>query len=322
MFGIGGNATFTVDPINGFQMQSFSVTSFTLFGVSGLSAPSGSGGAGSTGAASLTPTADLASPLEGAAVTGLPTNGGGRQYIDVTFNDVNGVGLNTAAIESGPAPFTIAVNGQPVSGLTIAGSPTPVAGEPNTFQYLVSGFPTTTGVVTVQFLPGAFADSAGNQDVGSTEQFYLVAAAGASPPPTAVLANPSAGQPVTAATLNGGGYIEVTYESLDGTAINQTALGTAAPFTLSGSGLDGVELGQKVTGLPGAVPVLVGAPLLISGSSSTATSVTYRYYLANSDSTGATPLFGAGTVVLSFITGAIQTGDGANGVGLTQSFTV
>ena len=82
----------------------------------------------------------------------------------------------------------------------------------------MTGFPTNqTGVVTVQFLPGAFSDTSGVQDIGSSEQFYLVASTGASPGPTAELANPAPGQPVTAATLNADGYIDVSYRALTAT---------------------------------------------------------------------------------------------------------
>ena len=319
VFGIGGSASFTIDPINGFQMQSFSVNSFSLFGVGGLSAPSpGSGNSAGSSAALLFPTADLASPLNGAAVTGLQTDPTThQQYIDITFNDVNGVGLNAASILDATPEFTIQINGQTNSNITINGTPTAVAGKPNTYRYTVMGFPTsTTGVVTVTFLPGSFSDNGGTLNAGSSEQFYLVATPGAAPPPIAVLANPSTGQPVTAASLNAGGYIEVTYQSLDGTAINQSLLGTAVPFTLSGTGLDGVQL-------TGGVPVIVGAPLMVSGSSATATSVTYRYYLQNSDSTGATPLFQDGTVTLTFTSHAFDTTGGTyNGTGLTQTFTI
>src|SRR5262249_24762737 len=36
VFSIGGSATFTIDPVNGFQMQTFSVGNFSIFGGIGI----------------------------------------------------------------------------------------------------------------------------------------------------------------------------------------------------------------------------------------------------------------------------------------------
>ena len=329
VFAIGGSATFTISPTTGFHMQSFSVGSFTLFGTVGIPAPgSGSGGP----AVALFPTADIATPAAGAVITeGTPITS-----IDVTFNDVNNDGLNTSQILSSNQKFQIEINGQVDQAITVNPTPTLVSG--NTYAFAVSGFPTNqTGVVTIVFLPGTFSDGTGAnavQNLGSTEQFYIVAPGQTSPGPTATLASPAPGQPVTPATLNADGYIDVTYTSHDGNAIDKTKLnvgvgpgGTLAPFTLSGSGLGNVELSN-------GAPVIVGTPQLMSGTEANATSVTYRYYLQANPSTGGSSsssssagLFQDGTVTLTFAANAFFTTNGTtdvagNSAGLTQMFTI
>ena len=123
MFSIGGSATFTIDPTSGFHMQSFSVGSFSLFGV-GSGTTSGSGGS----AVALFPTADLASPLDGAVVSDQTLASTPLTYIDVTFNDVNNVGLNTSSILSSNQKFQILLNGQVDSSITVNPTPTLVSG--------------------------------------------------------------------------------------------------------------------------------------------------------------------------------------------------
>ena len=322
VFAIGGSATFTISPTTGFHMQSFSVGSFTLFGTVGIPAP---GSGSSSPVVALFPTADIASPISGAAVT----VGTQISTIDVTFNDVNNDGLNTSRILSSNQKFQVEVNGQVDQNVTVNPTPTLVSG--NTYAFAVTGLPTNTpAVITIVFLPGTFSDGTGAnavENLGSSEQFYIVPAGQTQPGPTATLANPAPGQPVTAATLNADGYIDVTYTSHDGNAIDKTTLGnvTVAPFTLSGTGLGNVELQN-------GAPVLLGTPQLMSGTEANATSVTYRYYLqatpsSGSSTTSSTGLFQNGTVTLTFAAGAFSETNGTTDVasnvgGLTQTFMV
>ena len=332
VFGIGGSAAFTISPTTGFHMQSFSVGSFTLFNTVGIPAAGSGGSAGSSPTVALFPTADIAAPANGAVVTqGTPITS-----IAVTFNDVNNDGLNLTQIMGSTQKFQIEINGQVMQGVTVNPTPTRVSG--NTYAFAVSNFPTNvTGVVTIVFLPGTFSDGTGAnavQNLGSTEQFYIVPQGQTSPGPTATLANPAPGQPVTPGTLNAVGYIDVTYTSHDGNAIDKTKLnvgvgpgGTLAPFTLSGSGLGNIELSN-------GAPVIVGTPQLMSGTEANATSVTYRYYLQANPSTGGSSsssssagLFQDGTVTLTFAANAFFTTNGTtdvagNSAGLTQMFTI
>ncbi|MFZ0041730.1 MAG: hypothetical protein WAK93_10520, partial [Solirubrobacteraceae bacterium] len=335
VFAIDGNVTFTIDPTNGFQMQSFAVTGFSILGAS--LTPNNSA------VPTMFPTAELAAPYNGQIVyqscAGFttPCTTSNLTSINVTFNDVDGLTPNVPT----SVPFTILQNGNTISTLTVQGSPKLVSqsapvtnngvttGGSVTYQYTLTGFPGTPGLYTVQFLPGAFSVGTGNnvvQDVGSVANFSVVASSTSSPAPVASLSNPSSSQPVTAGTLNTGGYIDVTYRSLDGSPINQTLLmgvsenlsGTTVsvtPFKLSGTGLDGVQLDAN------GFAVLTQAPTSTSQSSSTDTSVTLRYYFANKDSTGATPLFQDGTVTLSFPASAFSDAKASSLAGM-QTFTI
>ena len=294
---ISGFATFTISSVSGLQLQNFKVTDFALFPTSSPTPPS------SVTAPTLFPTATLAAPVKGAVVSSGPTT------IDVTFNDVNGVGLNAPTITDASAEFDLLFNGASQSTVTVNGASTLVSG--TTYRYSLSA-PLAAGLWTVRFVQGAFSDNGGATNMSADQQFVVFTPTTNSPKPgpVATLANPAAGGTITAAQINAQGYIDVTYTSLPGTtggtpdpilksSIENSAV---APFTLTGSGVTGV------TRDGGNVPALLGAPLLISGRADTATTVTYRYYLKPIDSTYATPLFSAGAVVVSFQANRIQSG--------------
>ena len=137
----------------------------------------------------------------------------------MTFNDVNNDGLNTSQILGPNQKFQVEVNGQVDQNVTVNPTPTLVSG--NTYAFAVSGLPTNQpAVITIVFLPGTFSDGTGAnavENLGSSEQFYIVASGQTQPGPTATLANPAPGQPVTAVTLNGDGYIDVTYRATTAT---------------------------------------------------------------------------------------------------------
>ena len=309
---IGGNASFTIDPATGFHLVSFNIGTFSLFGAPGIDA-------GAATASALFPTASASLPFAGSTIADDTLGTTTRfDHIDVAYSA--GVDPSTSQTQK----FSILINGAVVPGLVVSTVPTRVAGQVNTWRYTVTGFPTNqTGIVAVQFLPGAFS-SGGVQDVGSVQTFSLVAHTGDQAGPVAALANPAPGQPVTASALNTAGYIDVSYRSMDGAPINKSTLTTLAPFTLTGPGVAGVLLN------PDNTPVLVGTPLLIGGTSASATSVTYRYFLQKSS--GATGgLFGNGQVTVTFLNGKFATTDGIkNGdpravigtPGQTQTFTL
>ena len=93
-----------------------------------------------------------------------------------------------------------------------------------------------------------------------------------------------------AAALNQKQYLDVTFSSQDGTAINKATIIDSTPFKLSGTGLDRIQLMSDGT------PILRGSqPLLISGFEDTAQSVTYRYFLTPIESATPAPSRGSRT---------------------------
>ena len=252
-------------------MQSFSVSDFDLLGID-----AGLGSGSPSGASSLAPTAALATPVAETTLDDTKP----LTSIDITFTDLSGSGLDTSSddtsILSSLQKFTVLLNGQPISGLVVNPVPTAVVGEPGTYRFTLTGFPTgQAGTVTIEFLPGSFADGAGTTDVGSTAEFFLAAPVGGAASatgPTATLSSPAPGEAVTAAALNAAGYIDITYASHNGSPIDESFLNTLAPFTITGTGAANVK---SISG----VLQLVGAPEALDGGSTTDTSVTYRYFL-------------------------------------------
>jgi hypothetical protein len=111
----------------------------------------------------VSPTAALSSPFNGGTVAQSTINA--NKYIDVTFSDGGGSGLNLSTITDAEAEFAI-------SGITLNGAPTLVSG--TTYRYAFTGtFP--LGQVSVIFPFGAWADNAGNQNAATTQTFAVVA---------------------------------------------------------------------------------------------------------------------------------------------------
>src|SRR3954454_639396 len=275
----------------------------------------------------MPPTADIADPFNGKSVTASQLNTLG--HIDVRFNDRSGTGIKESSILDAAAEFEVLVNGT-AAGLTFL-TPTRVSG--NTFRYAFTGtLPTTaTGIVTVRFLPNSFSDNtsgSGTQNAGETEQFYLVTLNTSTqqpnpPAPIAVLASPTNGESLTVQALNARRYIDVTFQSLDGTPINkQSITDAAAEFTITGAGV--ADLAVDATNHP----LIVGEPSLVAGTSATATSVTYRYFLKDKNTQNAIDLFQPGQITIAFGTTSFCSGSGSctvnngNGAGMTQSFTL
>ena len=103
--------------------------------------------------------------------------------------------------------------------------------------------PADTGVVEIRFLAGGFSDNNNNGGLAEVEQFYVVPKAETKPGPVAALASPLNGEKLTAASLNARRYLDVTYTSLDGTAIRKSSIeDAAAEFRLTGTGIADVML--------------------------------------------------------------------------------
>ena len=156
-FSIGGG--------QGFQLQELRVNGFSIFGVGAtISAPA---------PASLPPTADIESPLPGQSISVDTLNQQG--YIQVQFNDVDHVGLNVASITSGTAKLKLL--GADAAGVTILGPGVQVnPNDDTTFRFAFAGQFVATApdsTIGVEFLPGTFSDTAGDQNAASIEQFTV-----------------------------------------------------------------------------------------------------------------------------------------------------
>ena len=200
---------------------------------------------------------------------------------------------------------------------TVGGTPTAVTGKANTWRYTVSG-PTlpSTVIVTVKFISASVTAVQGTTPVGvlltSQEQFYVFVPSAETPKP-----GPVASLTVTSMSvqqLNAQGYIDVTYTSLPATAgsvaepILKSAIEVSvAPFTITG------PLGDLAVDANGK-PIIVGTPLLISGASATATSVTYRYFLKDKNPNNTLGLFtvtsNSPPVSINLAAGTIKSGTG------------
>ncbi len=322
-----GYAAFTISPTTGFRLAGFKVDSFSLFpGVtSGLLAVSP--GTPAT-APLLPPTADLAAPLNGQIRTlgQVRTTAGGGVF-RVTFTTRNPGGIKDSSIVDPDAEFEVWANG--VKTNLVLGTPVKVAGI-NTWEYAWSGTLPSAGVVEIRFLAGGFSDNNNIGSLAEVEQFYLVPTAEAKPGPVAALASPLNGERLTAASLNARRYLDVTFTSLDGSAIRKSSIeDAAAEFKLTGTGLADVLLDAA------GAPVLVGMPLLISGRAADAQVVTYRYFFKDRDTKNSVDLFKTGSITVQFLgsaadpawTTALATSNvldttGKNIPGLTQTFTL
>ena len=156
IFSLSGSARFGIGGGQGFQLSDFRVTGFGLLGTNlTLTQP----------ASSLRqPTADLSKPLGGATVSTTILNAAGMNFIEVTFVDINRVGLDLDSIRDDTPEFLLA--GSAARNIVINGRPVQVdPNDPTRWRYYYTGtFSMGTDndpMVEVQFLPGMWTDSRG-----------------------------------------------------------------------------------------------------------------------------------------------------------------
>ncbi len=114
------------------------------------------------------PSADLSDPVHNATISGALLNA--RGYLDVTFSDEGGSGLDRASITDEGHEF--ALSGSASAGVAVAGAATLVAGTESTYRYVFSGA-FGDGPVTVGFAAGSWRDNSGNVNVAETEVFSV-----------------------------------------------------------------------------------------------------------------------------------------------------
>ncbi|WP_442506614.1 hypothetical protein SH528x_005468 [Novipirellula sp. SH528] len=112
------------------------------------------------------PTATLADPIAGASIVVTAING--RDYVDVTFSDTSGVGLDVSTITDSEEEFTL--GGAGASAVTVDGAATLVLG--TTYRYATTG-DFAPGAVDAVFAAGTFADSMGNANIDSIASFVI-----------------------------------------------------------------------------------------------------------------------------------------------------
>jgi len=175
----------------------------------------------------MRPTAGLTWPGNGGAVQQTVINTTNR-YIDVTFSDTGGSGLNTASITDTPAEFSL--SGSAASAVTLTNAaPTLVSG--TTYRYAFTGN-FSAGLVNVNFIAGAWADLNGNLNVANMQGFSV-----SSDPVTTITTNvaPTGGGTVSGAgPYATGGSVTVTASPNSGFQfLNWTESGTTVAVSSS-----------------------------------------------------------------------------------------
>ncbi len=117
--------------------------------------------------ASAPPTVQLANPVNNEVIVLAVFQS--RGYLDVTFVDHGGSGLNTGSITDSQPEFTLGGAG---SGVTVDGAATLVSGSAATYRYLVTGS-FSPGEVLVQFGGATFADNNGVVNAAVNQKFFL-----------------------------------------------------------------------------------------------------------------------------------------------------
>jgi hypothetical protein len=236
---------------------------------------------------SADPTAALAHPADGATVP-QPQINVNERYIDVTFADISGRGLDASTITDAAPEF--ALSGGAAAGVTFSDTPTVVSG--TTYRYALTAGNFGVGQVTVTFAAGSFADNGGNTNAQSVEHFSVLQPDAEAP--TAHLAAPTNGQNIGDTVINGRHYIDITFADTGGSGLDVSTITDAgAEFTLGGAGVGTASV--------------TGAGVLVSGT-------TYRYSFTGS--------FVPGAVTVTFLAGSVTDGVGNPLAASTESFSV
>lgn len=288
VFAVSGSAEFRMGGLDGFRLQEFRTDGFVILGEDLLdSVPN---------IQNRSLTADLASPFGGSVADRTQLNEQG--YIDIVFNDVNGLGLSEGTVDGDE--FDILLNGQNVTSTIQFQSP-PVRIFDTTFRYAFSGGFAQDGEYTVEFVEDSWTDTGGNGGAREVESFVLVSPVGGAPleaAPTAELVNPAGGVILDPKQLNSRRFIDVSFVIRGDAAIDPASI-NGDELLLSGSAV-----------LDGAVAA--GDPLHLYKD-------TYRYFLIDSDTSNATSLFQNGELTVTFQANTFAAGTGGQAIGNQES---
>ena len=123
----------------------------------------------STAPDTTAPTADLSDPSNGGSINDGVLNG--RDYIEVTFADSGGSGLNASTIGGDE----ITISGAGVGTASLSGSATLVSS--STYRYGFNGA-FVAGSVNVNFVANTWQDNSGNANAAETESFTVTVSSG------------------------------------------------------------------------------------------------------------------------------------------------
>ena len=157
----------------------------------------------------ILPTALLAAPIRDEAIALDALNSSG--VISIIYQLPPGETLDSGSVLDTSAEFTL--SGAGASGVTVNGKPTLVNG---VYEYTFTGN-FTPGPITLNFVADSFADSGGATNEASTESFDVYKV-------MANLAVPLDTSGVDVATLNERGYIDITFNVLDGRTVNTATI--------------------------------------------------------------------------------------------------
>jgi hypothetical protein len=115
----------------------------------------------------IAPTSDLSHPITSQFILSSVINVS-KRYIDVTFTDTGGSGLDLSTIIDSGQEF--ALGGSAASGIVVDGVPTLQSG--TTYRYNFTG-DFGLGPVDVNLIVGSWADNSGNTNVAETETFTV-----------------------------------------------------------------------------------------------------------------------------------------------------
>ncbi|HEX4527586.1 MAG TPA: hypothetical protein VH108_12695 [Gaiellaceae bacterium] len=192
-------------------------------------------------------------------------------YVEVRFHATSGNSIDATTINGGELELRDAAG-----SLVTLGAPQRV-GTTDIYRYSFTG-QLVTGKYTATFVAGSFSDTSGAQNLVETEFFTVVVA-------TANLADPRPNQQLDTGLLNDRGWIDVTFGSNGGQAVNpDTITDSGAEFTLVASG-DTI--------------VVDGAAVLVDAATSK-----YRYFFTGYKS--------GGSLAISFVSGSWDDTTGAH----------
>ena len=165
--------------------------------------------------------------LGGASVGLDALNGTG--YLEVTFRPTSGAAIDPTSIAGGELTLT------GPGGAVVPSQRPSASATSSTWRY---GFtaPLAAGAYTATFAAGSFADTAGQVNLAETEVFHVEQ-------PSAHLADPAAGDGVGMQDINGRGWVDVTFDAIDGQDVNPASIAdTASEITITSSSSDTITV--------------------------------------------------------------------------------